>query len=227
MKTKLGKAATLLAILTVFIAAHQGFAQEPAANLTNGDEKQVERKMEKKELQTLAVMNLRQIGFALFEFENEYGEFPSERTAADVKKKAVTTAEVKAATANDCFFQLIAAEIAATARIFTFEKVAESWNGNGKMPDKLQRCDFAYLSGMTAAGNPARPLVVAPLVKGKKVFDPAVFGGKAVVLRVDNSVVSHPIDKDGRVMINGKDLLDPAQPYWGGKVPPVVRWAAD
>ena len=84
----------------------------------------------------------------------------------------------------------------------------------------------AGAEGMNGAGNPSRLLVVAPLVKGKTTFDPAVLGGKAVVLRVDNSVQSFPIGKDGRVMIDGLDLFDPAQPFWDGKVPPVL-WPKD
>jgi len=55
------------------------------------------------------------------------------------------------------------------------------------------------------------------------VFDPKVLGGKAIVLRVDNSVQSLPIEADGRVLIDGKDISDPAQPFWNGKVPP-IKW---
>jgi hypothetical protein len=92
-----------------------------------------------------------------------------------------------------------------------------------KLLEKLVKCSFAYLSGLTASGHPGRPMVVAPLVKGKTTFDPHVLGGKAVILKVDNSVISLPIEPDGRVLIDGKDIFDPAQPFWGGKVPQ-VKW---
>ena len=110
--------------------------------------------------------------------------------------------------------------------MFLLEPPAQKPGGPPKQPTGLEKCAFSYFSGMNAAGNPGRPLVVAPLVKGKTTFDPAVLGGKAVVLRVDNSVQSFPIGKDGRVMIDGLDLFDPAQPFWDGKVPPVL-WPKD
>jgi hypothetical protein len=32
-----------------------------------------------------------------------------------------------------------------------------------------------------------------------------------------------PVDKSGHVYLNGKDLFDPSQPFWGGKAPD-VKW---
>jgi hypothetical protein len=174
--------------------------------------------------QVQAVTNARQIGLALFEFESQYGAFPNEKTAVEVKKATGTTAEVKAATANDCFFQMIAAKIVETDSIFSIgDAAAPEKQANPKPLEKVDKCFFAYLSGMIAAGNPSRPVLVAPLVKGKTIFDPQVLGGKAVILRVDNSVTSLPIQPDGRVLIDGKDIFDPEQPFWGGKVPP-IKW---
>lgn len=174
--------------------------------------------------QTLAVMNARQIGLALFEFENKYGSFPDETTTAQVKKTTGSTAELKAATANDCFFQLIAAHIAQTDSMFSLDDPAVPARLEKPKPlEKLAKCSFAYLSGMNAAGNPSRPMVVAPLVKGKTTFDPQVLGGKAVILKVDNSVTTVPIEPDGRVLIDGKDIFDPTHPMWGGNFPS-VKW---
>lgn len=227
----------VLALWTAFAAASLGFAQDPDAGRITDHDKQVFKDIKAtiakerqaalaKDLQIQAITNARQIGLAMFEFETEYGEFPCERTAGEVKKNSGTTADVKAATANDCFFQLIVAGIVDTDRFFGIGKPAAPPQGQGKMPDKLSKCSFSYFTGMNAAGHPGRPLVVTPLVKGKQVFDPAALGGKAVVLRVDNSVQTYPIDKDGRVRIDGKDLFDPAQPFWGGKIP-AVRWPED
>lgn len=171
-----------------------------------------------------AITNLRQIGLMLFEFETEFGEFPNEKTARVVKEATETEAELKGATANDCFFQLVAANMTTHVHLFTLnERADEKPPGADKKPTRLEKCDFAYLSGMNAAGNPGRPLVVAPLVKGQTMFDPKVLGGKAVVLRADNSVQSFPIQPDGRVLIDGRDVFDPAQPFWNGKVPP-IKW---
>ncbi len=65
--------------------------------------------------------------------------------------------------------------------------------------------------------------MVVPLVKGKTTFDPQAYGGYALILKVDNSAVLLPIESDGRVLIDGKDIFDPTQPFWEGKVPP-VKW---
>jgi hypothetical protein len=177
-------------------------------------------------LQTTAIMNLRQIGLALFEFETEYNAYPNRKTAADVKELHNLQADLSDATANDCFYQLIAAKIVRDARIFTLAVPDHKVSPAAKPPGRLEKCAFSYLAGMTAAGDPSRILVVAPLVKGKKVFDRELLGGKAVILRTDNSVQTVPIDGDGRVMIDGKDLFDPTQPFWNGKVPE-IRWPKD
>ena len=72
-------------------------------------------------------------------------------------------------------------------------------------------------------GSPSRPLVVTPLIPGTDRFDPKPFDGKAVILKMDNSVTSIPIQKDGHVLLNGRNILDPGHPIWDGK-PPVIVW---
>jgi hypothetical protein len=47
------------------------------------------------------------------------------------------------------------------------------------------------------------------------IFEP--FHDKAVVLKLDNSVTSMPINGARHVMSNGMNLLDPANPIWGGE----------
>ena len=89
--------------------------------------------------------------------------------------------------------------------------------------NNLRQIRLAYLSGLALEGNPSRPLVVAPLVPGTARFDPRPFKGKAIILRMDNSVSSLKIDKDGRVLIAGENILDPKNPIWDGH-PPVIVW---
>lgn len=172
------------------------------------------------------VNNLRQIGLALFEFENEYGKYPDATTIDAVRMKSGTELPLGTITSNDFFRQLIAVGLTQSESIF-YAKVRGS-----KMPDNLldaSHClangevGFAYLSGLTLEGNPSRPLVVAPLVPGTARFDPKPFKGKAIILRMDNSVSSLKIDKDGRVMIAGENILDPKNPIWDGH-PPVIVW---
>jgi hypothetical protein len=61
------------------------------------------------------------------------------------------------------------------------------------------------------------------LIPGTTQFDPKPFKGIAVILHADASVTKEPIDKTRRVMIGGKDIFDPSQPFWAGKVPD-LKW---
>jgi hypothetical protein len=181
----------------------------------------------KKEVnQTEAVNNARQIGLALFEFESEYGKFPDLSTTSPVRRETGTLRPLGATTSNDYFRQLIAAKIVQSESVF-YAKI----NGCKKPDNRIEagkalakgECGFSYLVGLSSDGNPSRPLVVTPLIPGTDRFDPTMFHGKAVLLRMDNSVTSVPINSDGHVMSNGMNLLDPANPIWGGK-PPVIAW---
>lgn len=180
----------------------------------------------KKADQTEAVNNARQIGLALSKFETEYGCFPDEGTISKVKAKNSTDFHLATKTSNEFFRQLIAAKIAPTEQMF-YAKV-----GSTRKPDgiitvaeslKKSECGFTYLSGLSTTGSLSRPLVVTPLIPGTDRFDPKPFQGKAVILRIDNSVTSLPIRKDGHVWIDGMNFLDPSHPIWEGK-PPVIAW---
>lgn len=224
--------AAVLFLITVTGASAQ---EAERAKITEKDKqvfrdfmKAAENKREEKtaaQLRLMAVIHLRMIGLAMFEFETEYGTFPNAETAPLVKEAAGFDGELAGETANDCFFQLIAAGILEDPAVFQWQKPVEIRRpGDGPAAGKsLEKCSFALISLTTAAGNPSQPLAVAPLINGRTTFDRKVFGGKAVVLRLDNSVSSYPIGEDGRVMVNGKDLFDPEQPYWKGDVPP-IKW---
>lgn len=177
---------------------------------------------------TRAVMKMRQIGLALFEFETEYGFFPSAQTAVTVKEATDYEGELGAETANDCFFQLVAAGILNNVGIFQLGNEGEPRDPARKpvAADRLEKCSFAYLPARNAAGHPGRPIVVAPLIKGTTLFDPKPFGGKAVILKRDNSVTSVDIDEEGHAVIDGRDLFDPGQPYWKGEEP-TVKWPTE
>ncbi len=61
------------------------------------------------------------------------------------------------------------------------------------------------------------------MLPGTGLFDRKALGGKAVILRQDNSVSTYIIQQDGTVTDNEMDILDPAQPFWEGKAP-TIRW---
>jgi hypothetical protein len=180
----------------------------------------------RKTFQTEAINNARQIGLALFEFETEYGEGPNEGTRAPVIANKPTDLHLGTKPSNDFFRQLIAAGIVSSETMF-FAKIKGAIKPDNLMTAcevlKKGECGFSYLSGRTASGNALRPLLVTPLIPGTDRFDPKPFEGKALILKIDNSVTSLPIREDGHVWVSGMNLLDPHHPIWEGK-PPVIAW---
>ncbi len=159
----------------------------------------------KKADQTEAVSNARQIGLALFEFETEYASFPDSDTAQEVNDRTGSPLNLGGTTSNDYFRQLIAANFTQSERMF-YAKIP----GSRKPDDNISGTDalkqgevgYAYLTnnnlGFSSAGNSSRPIVVTPLLNNSTngKFDPGPFDGKAIVLRMDNSVTSLDIRQD-------------------------------
>lgn len=171
---------------------------------------------------------MRQLGLALSEFEVAYGSFPSETTIQILKTEfAASTIPLGTTTANEYFRQLLVAEIVPSEICF------DAWPG--PRPDNIfdgiralekGECAFAYIKNVSPSNAPETPVVVYPLLNGKLIFDYELckqWGERVPILRRDNSVITLPVDKSGHVYLNGKDLFDPAQPFWGGKVPD-VKW---
>ena len=181
----------------------------------------------KKSDQTEAVSNARQIGLALFEFESEYGAYPNAVTVAAVQKATGTTLPLGTKTSNDFFRQLIGGNFTSSERMFYASKIPgvrkPDDNITGTEALKKGECGFAYLLGARVTDNPMRPLVAAPMIPGTVRFDPKAYEGKAVVLRMDNSVTSFNIDKDGHIRIEGMLFMDPTNPIWDGH-PPLIVW---
>jgi prepilin-type N-terminal cleavage/methylation domain-containing protein len=189
----------------------------------------------KKADQTEAVSNARQVGLALFEFETEYGNFPDDDTA-DAVFKATEIPAIVGTTANDKFRQLIAAGIAQSEGMF-YAKTAFTKKPDGVIDPigteavKKGEVGFGILvkqdgKGMSAAGNPSRPIIAAPLKEAMDgTFDSDFYDGKAVVLKLDNSVSSFNIVKStGKVLISGKGILDTGTgTVWGSD--PAPQWA--
>lgn len=182
--------------------------------------------------QTEAVSNARQIGLALFEFDSKYGKYPDATTISDVSKDASTDLNLSrlrlgTKSSNDYFRQLLAGGFTQSEKMF-YAKIhgAKKPDDNIKGAEALKKgeCGFAYLAGLSSEGNPSRPLIVTPLIPGTDRFDPKRFDGKAVILRMDNSVISVNINSSGHVMLDGKNLLDPTNPVWGKGDKFVIVW---
>ena len=176
---------------------------------------------------TEAVSNARQIGIALLEFSNEYGAFPNADTVIVVHNATATKLAFGTKSSNDFFRQLIGAGLTSSEQMFYAPKIP----GVRKPDDvitglealKKGECGFTYLLGARLTDNPRRPLAAAPMIPGTDRFDAKAYKGKAVVLRMDNSVTSFNIDTDGHIQIEGKLFMDPTNPIWDGH-PPMIVW---
>lgn len=178
----------------------------------------------KKADQTEAINNARSFGLALQEFKVEYGNYPDDATAAAVAD-ATDTPKISGSSANDRFRQLFPAGIARSESLFYVHAPGVH------KPDRLidgdnalapGECGFAYVENVVTTDEVPRPIAMTPFVSGTQRFDYNPFDGKAVILWTDSSVRSMPIDrKTGEVMFEGRNLLDPTHPVWGGK-PPVI-----
>lgn len=176
---------------------------------------------------TEAANNARQIGLMLLEFDTDYGSFPSEKTLADVEEASGVKLPAADKSSNTLFRQLFAAGITVTEAPFFANITGTMKGGDQQDPAKslsTGKNGFAYIAGLSSAGNPARPLVVCPLIPGTTRFDPKPFGGKAIILRIDNAVQLLPIEEDGTVLEKGVELLSKDHPVWKefeGKAPDI------
>lgn len=170
------------------------------------------------------ISNARQIGLALFEFETDYGEFPSPATRPLVEKDFGTTIDLAGTSSNALFRQLFAAGITQSESLF-FAKTKGSRKPDGDItPGNILEpgtCGFSYIPGLSSKDDPATPLALTPLIPGTTTFDPKPFNGKAVVLHIDNSVRTYDIEKDGHIYRDGINLLSSKHPIWKGKAPDI------
>lgn len=188
----------------------------------------------KKADQTEAVNNGRQIGLALFEFETEYGSFPDKDTAEAVANNTETTVS-SGEDANSKFRQLIRAGIAQSETMFYAKTVYTKKPDNSFATDTnaLENGEVGFGimmkadgKGLSASGNPSRPICATPFTQNLNgEFDFEMYDGKAVVLKLDNSVTSINIIKSsGAAKMNGKNLTqDGEDTVWGANNS--VAWA--
>lgn len=172
-----------------------------------------------------AVNNMRQIGLGLLDFAAEYGSYPSDAMIPILQKQFPgDPTSLGKLSSNDYFRQLFITGIAIDERHFHAGFTPRPDGFCGSRTLEQGECTFAYIKNVSLL-DPDAPLVVFPLVKATHRFDSKLckkWGGRAAVLFTDNSVRTLPVDRSGRVLIRGRDLFDPAQPYWHGKPPDVV-----
>ncbi len=172
-----------------------------------------------------AMNNAKQIGIALFIFQEEYGSYPNDQTAELVRQKHPTEFNLSGTSSNALFRQLFAAKIVDNEAMFYSKSLGGSRPDNdissGHLLEKGEVA-FAYIAGLSTEGNPSRPIAFGPVIPGTSRFDPKPFDGKGIVLRIDNSVSALSINKNGEAMIGGGvSLLDPYNQLWNGKAPDI------
>lgn len=184
-----------------------------------------------------AMANAKQIGLAMFTFDQDYGSYPSATTATDVdaSNPGSGLSIASPSTANDYFRQLIA------AGIFTSEGNFYAKGAYTRKPDnvisgpdalKAGEVGFAYImagqnEALSSSSNSGRPLLVASVLNGASdgTFDPDIYAKTAVVFRIDNSARAERIRaNDNQCLIGGgKTLMQTGtDTVWGTSTNPVI-----
>ena len=190
----------------------------------------------KKGSRTEALANAKSIGLALYNFEQDYGSYPSADTAKEVMNNNPDSGLTFGSEySNDYFRQLIAAGYLDSEKTF-YAKTPYTRKPDNVM--KGSQClaagevGFGYImasatEALPSKGNSARPIVVSPLFNASTdgTFDSFDHEGKGVVQRLDNSGAVESIRKSDKKMLigGGKTLLDSGEGTVWGDVKPVIR----
>ncbi len=192
----------------------------------------------KKADQTEATSNARQVGLALFEFENEFGSFPGTSTLTELNQAngPYASSVIKGAAgsnSNGYFKQLMQAGMTQSEAMF-YVKTPLTQKPDGDISTdgealKAGEAGFGYITngpgvGMSASGNPSRPLIAAPLNAGGTAFNSEPFDRNAVILRIDNSASSVKIvppagSTEGPAFVGGQNMMVGTNPIWGSTTP--------
>ena len=152
---------------------------------------------------TEAINTFQELGLSLFAFKEQYGSFPSKDTLAIIEAEHPNhNLDLSGDSSNALLRQL--------------------YVDTNSSPEALKKgkFHFAYISGLSFAGYPSKPIVLGPIIPGTTKFDPKPFDGYAMALRFDNSAGIYKINKDGHIYDkDGIDILSPNHPFWNGKAP--------
>jgi hypothetical protein len=174
---------------------------------------------------TEATNNLRNLVIFLFAYEDEFGAFPSPENAPKLaEERGIDFGPTT--TSNDLLGLLLRGGFTNSEEIF----YCRHSRLPNKKPDNVTEpishilepgeCGFSYVAGLSTTSPGECPILLGPMIPGTTRFDSDVFNGRAVLLRVDQSVKQYELDKEGRIILpNGLDLFDPAQPFWAGQTP--------
>jgi hypothetical protein len=170
--------------------------------------------------------NAKSLGIALFSFEDEFGSYPCDATTALINKSNPNHGyNLSGHSSNALFRQLFATQMVESEHLFYVDIKGRVKPDDNITPGEVLKkgeVGFSYISGLSSKGNPSRPLLLCPLIPGTTKFDPKPFDGKAIVLRIDNTLDTYTIHDDGHVYDkDGLDILSPNNPIWNGKAPDI------
>lgn len=185
-----------------------------------------------------AIGNIKQIGLAMFTFDQDYGSYPCDATGIEVKNNNPDTVLTFGNnSSNDFFRQLIAAGTIDSEQSFyakaPYTKKPDNVMSQGKClgPGEV---GFAYIMAtntdpLSSSGNSRRPLLAAAVFdcQTNGSFDLDVYAKKAVIFRIDNSATAEPVrPSDKKVLVGGgKTLLQSGDKdtVWGTDINPVLK----
>lgn len=165
-------------------------------------------KQKKKADMTEAVSNAKQIYLLMVEFDQDFGEFPSDDSADDIDT-AGTGITLGTTSSNDYFKQLVAGGYTKSEEIFYAKSKLTKKPDNVIGGDALEdgEVGFAYMAGQSTSDNSGRPLVMAPMEESGETFDPDPYGNKAVVLRIDGSAKQLRINNAKEAILSGSNTV--------------------
>ncbi|WP_367870595.1 hypothetical protein [Luteolibacter sp. Populi] len=187
---------------------------------------------------TKALSNIKQMGMMLFEFDNEYGKFPDDETAEEVKRRTKTDFKLTGQFSNDYFRQMLAGAGGKSEKPFWCKTAQSPKNADDNFSTPAKALEpgevgYSYImvsrtTGQRSKDEPSRPVIMTPSYNFQPdwTFDPEPYGGKAVILRLDNSATPMLIREDSwRVSTHsGKTLGDTGDNTpWGKDITPYLR----
>lgn len=107
-----------------------------------------------RETETHNLSNMRQLGLALYDFDSDYGSFPNAETLATLNQ--TTGSPLSEEAVKNPLLQLQAAGITTDLEnLLAAPRGAEG--------------DWLYFPGTSTTGNPARVLMITPLIEGQRL----------------------------------------------------------
>ena len=149
--------------------------------------------------------NAKQIHLALFDFDQDYGQFPCDATAKSEPKLR----GYYGVYSNDYLGQLLASGIVESESNFYAQggtkldqRVDDDFSTKEKTLEAGE-CGFAYVKGLnTVESNYKTPLLLSPMYGDGYKFNNEIYNGRAMILRVDGALKQYKIDADHLLMTN-------------------------